>query len=432
MVGGRLFNSIAAGLGLLGICLTLPAEELSPPELFIEAELSRDNPYVQAQVEYRVRLYRSLTLSQGSLMLPEMEQMVVEQVAEAEPVDVERHGRSYRMQEQRYLLFPQKSGSLTVPAPVLSGRAAFVRGPALVMHVQPRPADQADGSWLPAHKIHLQEAWHTLEQPWHPGDLLERIITIEAEGLTGAQLPALALPVVAGMQVSHLGDEVENRISGGRLLGRRIQRQRFIAEQDGEYTLPPLRLAWWDTLADEGRESRLPGRKLLIAPLSGLSPVEPKMAPLASGQRVAAPPTVSLAFPVLWGLVGVLLIVVLRWIYGWLRSPLRQHRRAMAGLLRQVEAACFLGEASAAARGLLDWAVYQWGGSSPWTLGRLAERLGHEEAANVLWELDAALYAPRPDAWQGERLVQVVLPHLKRRRIAPAETPPRVLPPLNP
>jgi len=428
MVGGRLFNRVVVGLGLLGICLALPAEELSPPELFIEAELSPDSPYVQAQVEYRVRLYRVPTLSQGSLILPEMEQMVVEQVAEAESVDVERHGRRYLMQEQRYLLFPQKSGPLTVPAPVFSGRETFGRGPALMLHVKPRPASQPDGPWLPAHRIRLQEAWHTPEQPWQPGDLLERVITIEAEGLTGAQLPVLALPVVKGMQVSIVDDEIENRIMAGRLLGRRIQRQRFIAEQDGEYTLKPLPLAWWDTLADVGRVSSLPGRKLLIAPSPVFSPVEMRKVPAAPGPGVAEPPS----YAVLWGLMGVLLILLLRWLSGWLRSPLRQHRRAMAERLRQVEAACNRGDAPAAARGLLDWAAHGWGGSSPWTLGRLAERVEHEAVAQALWALDAALYAPRSDAWQGERFAALVLPHLRRRRITPVEKAPRVLPPLNP
>jgi hypothetical protein len=431
MVGGRLFKSITVGLGLLGIWLPLLAEE-STPELFIEAELSPTSPYVQAQVEYRVRLYRVPTLSQGSLILPEMAQMVVEQAGEAEPVDVERHGRRYLMQEQRYLLFPQRSGSLTVPAPVFSGRAAFARGPVLEIDVKPRPVGQAIAPWLPAHRIHLQETWHTPDPPWHPGDLLERVVTIEAEGLTGAQLPTLALPVVVDMQVSRLGDEVENQISEGRLLGRRIQRQRFVAEQDGEYTLPLLRLAWWDTLANEGTESTLPGRKLLIAPLPGDSPLESKKAPITSGQEVAAPPIMWLSSPVLWGLAGVLLIVLLRWLYGWLRSPVRQHRRTMMELLRQVEAACYRGDAPAVARGLLDWAAHGWGGSSPWTLGRLAARLGHEGAAKAIWELDAALYGSGSDAWQGEQFVQAVLPHLKSRRIAPGKNLPRVLPPLNP
>jgi len=427
MVGSRLFNRVVVGLGLLGICFVLSAGE-PPPELFIEAELSPDAPYVQAQVEYRIRLYRVPTLSQGSLILPEMEQMVVELVAEAESVDVERHGRRYRMQEQRYLLFPQQSGPLSVPAPIFSGRETFGRGPALMLHVKPGPDSQPDGPWLPAHRISLHEAWHAPEQPWQPGDLLERVITIEAEGLTGAQLPVLALPVVAGMQVLPVSDEVENQISEGRLLGRRIQRQRFIAEQEGEFALPSLRLAWWDTVADKGRENSLPGRRLLIAPSPVFSPVEMKKAPAVPGQDVAEQPSYS----VLWGVTGVLLILLLRWLSGWLRSPLRQHRRAMAEQLRQVEAACLRGDAQAAARGLLDWAAQGWGGSSPWTLGRLAERVEHEEVAQAIWALDAALYAPRSDAWQGERFAALVLPHLRLRRIAPGENPSRVLPPLNP
>lgn len=411
-------------LWLCGLLLAVVMPAQGAEDLYIEAVLSAHDPYIQAPVEYRIRLYRALTLSQGSLILPEQGQLVVELLGESVTEHVEREGRLYQMQEQRYLLFPQRSGRLVVEAPVFSGRQLFARGPELELEVRPRPAS-IDGPWIPAHDLALSEAWHTPDAPWRVGDLLEREITIEARGLTGAQLPVLATPRLPGMEVQELAAEVGQRIVAGQMIGWRIQRQRFLALDGGRFELPMLRLSWWALAQDEAREARLPGRTLEFMALG-------PAAPMVDGPAEAAAEAVAEAPPAIWpvALLSCLLLLLAVLGYRYALSPEVRQRRKGQRLLRQVEAACRNNDAPLAAKGLLEW-MGSCSGDRAWTLGRMAQQLD-DEAARALWALDAQLYQVSKGEWDGAGFAAKVLPMLRGRQPAHTQRSTTVLPPLNP
>jgi hypothetical protein len=399
-------------------------------DLYVEAELSPQAPYIQAPVEYRVRLYRALTLSQGSLIMPEQEQLVVEPLPELPAVEVRRDGRLYRLQEHRFLLFPQRSGRLVVEPPVFSGRQAFARGPELVLAVRPRSAMAQEGPWLPAYGLTLNERWRAPEPPWQVGDLLERVITIEAQGLTGAQLPALTVSQISGLELQELAVEVGNRIVDGQMVGWRIQRQRLLASAAGRFELPALRLAWWDLGQDMPRESRLPGRTLEFQALASM-PVSVEQGAESPAEAEVEP---SLVLSPVWLgalLFGLLVLGLSVLAYRHYLSPGGQHRRRAAALLRQIKEACHDNEPRVAARGLLAWAGHGRDPQMAWTLGHLARQL-EGEPARALWQLDACLYRPAEEVWDGARFARIVLPALKGRHLDQTRGPAMVLPPLNP
>lgn len=413
-------------LWLCGLMLVLMAPAWAVEDLFIETELSPPDPYIQAPVEYRIRLYRALTLSQGSLILPEQEQLVAELLEEVPSHNVQREGRLYQLQEWRYLLFPQRSGKLVVEAPVFSGRQAFGRGHELQLRVRPPPMG---APWIPAYGLTLSEQWRNPEPPWQVGDLLERTITIEAQGVTGAQLPALPAPAIAGMELQELGAEVSQHVVDGQLIGRRVQRQRLLASQAGRFVLPDSRLVWWDLAQDAAREAVLPGRVLEFAAIAP---------PPVSTEAVAGAPVIrgsepSFAFSSRWlvsGLAGLLLIVVGVLLHRRYLSVEGRHQYRARVFLRQVEAACRSNDAPAAAQGLLAWAAHHFG-AGLWTLGQLAQRYDGE-VARALWALDARLYRPAGGEWDGLGFVAVVLPALRGRHKAYQRRPDVELPPLNP
>jgi hypothetical protein len=413
----------------LSLLLLVSLPVLAEEDLYIEAELSPPDPYIQAPVEYSIRLYRALTLSQGSLILPEQEYLVIEPLAESTVRNVERGGRLYQVQELRYLLFPQRSGRLVIEAPVFSGRHVFGRGPELELEVRPRPVT-TDAPWIPAHGLSLSEAWRTPEPPWQVGDLLERVITIEARGVTGAQLPKLAAPGLPGMEIQELGADVGQQLVDGQLIGRRVQRQRLLASEAGRYELPELRLSWWSLDEDGPQEAQLPGRTLEFVPSATLPP-QAGGATVGLAEAVVEP---RVTIPIVWILVlsGTLLAVVLGVLaYRHYLSPAGQHRRRAAFLLRQVDIACRNNDASSAAKGLQEWALHGLGGREAWTLGRLAGQFDGE-ISESLWRLDAQLYCHTGSGWDGLQFAATVLPVLRGRHKVSAKRPAMVLPPLNP
>lgn len=406
------------------------------PDLFIEAVLHPPTAYVQSQVRYRVRLYRSSVFQQGDFVTPEIPDLVTRLVAEDEPVEVQRGGRTYQMIERRYLLYPQKSGILSLPGAVFSGRQVFARGRSLDLEV--RPAVAPGASWLPATGLTLREVWNLPEPPWHVGAHLERRVSVEARGLTGAQIPALGLSDVQGLRHQRTRVQVDERLEGFGVVGRRVEHLVYVPTRAGSLRLPGFQLSWWDLKTDTGRIAQLPGRSFRIG--AAADSVEAEGAPPISSMSGPAAQVGSTgtgtgagAFGRWFAVVaGTLLVGVLSWRFALRGISNRLRRRRILGLcLKRLQAACLSDDPRAAGHALLDWGRARWEDGQPLTLGRLAARLDDPGAAADVWRLDAAIYSRQSPPWDPEQSLRRLRKALRSRAKTRAAGPLTRLPPLN-
>ena len=88
--------------------------------VFYELELSSESVYVQSQLLLTRRLVYAdgVQLFGGQLEKPELPGAQVVELGEGKSSVVQRDGRSYGSFEQRYAIFPEQSGVLTIPATV--------------------------------------------------------------------------------------------------------------------------------------------------------------------------------------------------------------------------------------------------------------------------------------------------------------------------
>jgi BatD DUF11 like domain len=292
-----------------------PAKE----SVFIETAVESRQPYVQAADKMTVRIYSSVPLRQAVLDLPSTNDVVVEQVG-ADRHDVEvKDGQRYQVVERHYEVFPQHSGQLTLPVPVLDGqipvrdhadplagrfRGIFgdsilnnmltsfkpirVHGDALTLSVSPRPGDAGD-VWLPAHNVNLRADWQPTDPAAKVGDPVTWHLHLEAQGLTAAQLPDLnaLLKLPPGLKAYPDQPKLDNDTHGDTVVGTRDQSVALIADQPGQYAVPSFTLHWWDVDAKQAREITVPGRTLTIADAG--APTSVQSAPDTSRPADAAP-----------------------------------------------------------------------------------------------------------------------------------------------
>jgi len=179
-------------------------------EVFVEMVAEPLNPYVQQEVYVVVRLYHALTLTEGSLSNPTPPSAVVETLTDDLNYRTSLNGKDYRVIERRFVLFPERSGELEIPAVQFSGRvndnnqrdrfnSVFRRGrrvnavsEAINLKVQPQPASFSGQYWLPAKELTLKESWPQAKE-FKVGESVTRTITIESKGLLSVQLPELQL-----------------------------------------------------------------------------------------------------------------------------------------------------------------------------------------------------------------------------------------------
>ncbi len=438
-----------------------PGDE-GPADVFLEVEAEPRDPYVQAQVSYRVRIFFQ-DLSEGELADPEVEGAVVARHGEDVAYDATRQGRRYRVLERRYVLFPQRSGTLEIPAPVFVGRVpdggggprspfgsfgAFDqmfqsartirrRGEAVTLEVRPRPDAFPGEDWLPAEALTLSQEWSDGAATVRVGEPLTRTLMLQARGLEAAQLPELGLPAGAGYRSYADKPELETGAEGPHVVSRRRESHAIIPTRPGELRLPPVEVHWWSTRDDGPRTATLPGRTVAVRPAADGEVTAPAPPPAAEPRPAPPPPAVepqavSRPAPATgpWPVIAALLL--LAWLVT-LYLLVRQRRRTRppsappvadagappAAAVRALERACRQRDPHGARDALLVWAQGRWPQAPPVNLGQLAARVGPGELADLTVRLDRALYggpasaAPPAELW--ERLPAVLKAWRERR-----------------
>jgi hypothetical protein len=428
--------------------------------VFVSATLDQKQPYVQAADVLTVRLYTDQPLNQASLDLPGNSDVLVRQIGKDRQSSETRNGRSYQVVERRYLLFPQRSGKLSLDGPVLDaqvpdtrgndpfGNPAFgnifrqmpfagmmgatrplrVHGKPVELNVRPRPANVTGAYWLPAQKVTLEESWSPDGNSIYAGEPLTRHLHISAVGLTGAQLPdpAALVAVPDGVKAYPDQSKAGDAIQGDTVTGSRDQDVALIAASPGHIELPAVRLNWWDTAHDTLREITLPARTLEIlsaAAGNAVATLPAAASPAASGGpdfavRLAAEQKSGIATAVAWLWVSVALallwlLTLLAWWYTRKRArqPHPQESAAQdrpetidAGTaFNAFKQACRDNDPHAARRQLIAWAGSAWPAPPPAGLNQLSQRLGDPGLAEALRQLDRACYTGSP--WLGAALL---------------------------
>jgi len=429
--------------------------------VFLTATLDQKQPYVQAAVVLTVRLYTDQPLIQASLDLPASSDVLVKPLGKDTQSNETRNGRNYQIVERKYLLFPQRSGKLSLEGPVLDAqvqdtgsndpfgndpflgnifkqmplagmmnatRPLRLHGKPIELNVLPRPASVTGANWLPAQKVTLEESWRPDGQAVHVGEPLTRHLHIAALGLTGAQLPDLStlMSVPDGIKAYPDQSSAKDSPQGDTVLGSRDQDIALMATRPGHYELPAVRLNWWDTLHNTRREVMLPAHTLDIlsaaAGTAGVTLTPPantaaSILPNVDAQASTLEQPSKKINVTLWqwfsiGLGLLWLGTMLAWWYSRKRVPQtsageivadkKQDDVHAASAFKAFRQACRDDDPHAARKHLLAWAATAWPVQPPLGLNELARRLDDDDLAQSLRQLDRACYTG--DAWQGQSL----------------------------
>lgn len=455
------------------------AGQAGPPPVFLETEVEPTGPYLQQAVSLTVRLYAAVPLYQASLQLPASNDVLIQRLGEDRQREESRGGRSYRVVEREYLIFPQRSGELHLPGPLLDaqvpaprkrrdrrptdpatdpffrgffGRSPLagvlnetrplrLRGEAMALAVRARPDGVGGQYWLPARQLALEEAWSPDNLEARVGEPLTRRLHLKAEGLTAAQLPDLAVLARApdGLKAYPDPAAMDTAVVGDSAVGSRQQDIALVAERPGTFRLPPIRIEWWDVVADVAREAVLPGRTLRILPVPSAAPeptVEARSAPLreqatgpVSAKAADAAPATEPAGVAsrsgdhtVWSSVSLVLgLLWLATFAAWWHerrvrrvaaeaTPSTARTSRVAGnpvtFRRAFQHACQNDDPRGARHALLEWGRACWPEAPPLGLSALGRRFDDPQMGELLKELDRACYGG--GGWRGATLASAL------------------------
>jgi hypothetical protein len=428
-----------------------PNQASQQAPVFVEATLDKNSVYVQAQAVLTLRIYHSVSLFDDSSLSPlEIPEARVEKLGESRTYEKLINGIRHGVIETRYALYPQQSGTLVIPPQTFSatlvqpsgdgpssnepgtpfgpqpGKVMRISSPQLPLTVKAKPANYpANAPWLPARSINLAESWSP--EPGHSqvGDSLTRTITLQVEGLSGAQIPPLPATEVSSLRRYPDQPKLANLISERGLIGTREEREALVPNRPGAIDLPSVDVVWWNTFEDHLEHTTLPARTLQISINPGLAVDTPVNGDL-NGVTVIGPPVWPWQMSTLFFAFTTLVGFVLWWRARWQPAVARaaQTGPSPRTVLDDLKRASQANDPHATRQALDAWARQQ-----PETLADMAARF--IPLSDALDGLNGALYSETGQLWLGEQLWRAV------RTLPPAEhiqgpTGEQSLPPLYP
>jgi hypothetical protein len=404
------------------------------PLVSFEAELDRDNVYVQGQAILILRIQQAINLDSRSVTELTLDNAFIKQL-EQKSFQRTIEGRPWLVHEIRYAIFPEQSGELEIPSQTFSaretqprrsmfdlgnsGRQITRRTEALTIKVLPRPGKFPGDTWLPARKVEIAESWSTPPEQLRVGESATRRITISGEGLQGAQLPPILFPATSGLKYYPDQPVISDGELATGLVGSREDSAALVPTREGDYSIPEIRIPWWDTESGVVRYAVLPARNVTVAASLDASapPIIPSPAVAPAFDTTPITVKANEENGSLWkvlagfstaGWVVTLLLFMRRGTTTRKRTSIDEENLEEAAAFKQLLAACASERATNARRCLITWASTLLAEKSIHSLDQVESEFGDAELSAELKIIEDSLYSSNATGWDGTGLTQIV------------------------
>lgn len=420
-------------------------------DIFISTELSSKDIYVQQLVTLTVKLHVGVQLQRGSLTEPNLPGATIEQVGKDQESDNIVNGKRYRVIERTYAITPEQSGDLVLDTPMFAGdimvqskrRSGFlsfgetkpvnVLGEKISLKIRPIPDSfpiDKNNSWLPSELLSLHQEWQPDPNEFKVGEPITRTITLTAVGLGKAQLPEIIMDAPANLKIYPDQAELHSNLTKERLISQKRQNFAIVASRAGEYTLPKITIAWWNTITNKYQQATLPEQKIIIKP----NPDAPQHLAnnisnnniAQNGQTLSTPQSTTAQTIIVekdsylqWLFLGLWLFTAIAWIMHVIylkrtgiaktEPTIKKANNHYLALM----AACKTNNADQVINLILPWLnnlASNKNGLEISTLSDAITQIGNEDFTHAINEVQQHLYgkSTADNNWRGERLLKEI------------------------
>ena len=281
-------------------------------ELFLEIEVNKDSLYVQEQLLFSIRLFYTINGIRNPVFTEiDIPDTVTQLIGSPNQYEKIIDGQRYGVYEKRYVIFPQKSGSLDIPDILFRGEVtdgsssfvfrnlntrritAFIEGRTIDVVERP-PSAEILPTWLPVTDLVMEESFSRPLSDLKVGDTFVRTIKMTANGVDGAVLPPFSPSNIQGFNTYPDPAKIERRFVNGSIVGERIESSTLVVLEDGNLSIPAIKIDWWNVDSDRLDSTIVQETMLRILPLQGIAPSELAVPSTESIEDLlAAPPEIS-------------------------------------------------------------------------------------------------------------------------------------------
>ena len=250
-------------------------------EVFWITKVDRQEQYVHGGIHVERKLYYSNNVTlvrmgrRGGIPAPDdVDDAHIVNLGNQNDDWAPLNGRTYRVYTQEFVIFAEKSGTLSLPQTSVTANididdgsvTAAVHTESHELTILPRPEEYPAGSpWLPASNVVISDDLGELNlSNLVVGDSFSRQITIEALDSFSTGIPGIEMELPDGMRSYPTNPDFRNEILGNKIIGSRTDEHAFVVTRAGEYRIPDTELVWWNTDTKEVERSIIPGRTFIV------------------------------------------------------------------------------------------------------------------------------------------------------------------------
>lgn len=420
--------------------------------LLLTAEVDEPNPFVNQQVLYTVKLYNSRQLIDAEYRAPEIKDGLLIALGKNRQYQTTKNGQVYEVEEQRYVIFPQKSNVIKINPPSFKAtvfdalpRVINIQAKATTLHVKPAPEAYRNKGWLPAKAVSLSENYDRATDGIMQGTTLVRTLTLRVEGVPAQLLPAFEFAKTSQFDTYYDKPIENNSYYNKGILGTITVNITYLFNKPGRVVIPAVEIPWFNTVTEKEEKAFLPSVTLNVKASSIVQPndqavsakqdkppataIKPQKKRQLLQQRENSNEGEGKGNTMPWSLVlGLIFIGLATLIMRWIRRNFHQPTNRL--LLKRLRNACMTNQPQAARIALLTWANQQWPDREIVSLEDISKSIDDSNLQSQLNLLLQALYYPGQQPWLGRELWLSVKYYKKAKKRYNKKRD--GLPPLNP
>lgn len=253
-------------------------------KIYTETAVDKNKVFTQQQVIVSWRLVSRAGTPEVQFTPPHIDGVIAKDLGSHAYTRASANGGSSEwVIEQRYALFPQHSGKITIPSQTFqavvnqsqqqfSGMLFSVPTQVALdteeqyIDVMTPPASNHP-FWLPASSVDISQQISGLNQQSQAtvGTAFTRTIHTQAQGLSAEQLPDINTQA-NGFKVYAEKPTFDNKAAQQGNIGTREDRMAIIPTQAGKLVLPAIHIPWYDVNTNQWREAVLPESTIEVLP----------------------------------------------------------------------------------------------------------------------------------------------------------------------
>ncbi len=384
-------------------------------DIIVTTEVLPETQYMQAQLVYILRVYSHKKIEHGQFADFNIDGAEVKKLGKIKNFVDKFEGTHYQVIEQRYAIFPENSGFLNIPSINFIGLIQeFTAGslealfnppkeikqnfPSKILEIKSKPSNFKDDRWLPAQDFILNQSWQLKSSNFKVDEPISLTLTIQAKGLREAQLPNLSIPHIDGLKVYPQSSKLEQHFQDDWLISKKQQLIHLVPKKPGNYILPTIKIAWWDTVNQKRRYAILPAHLINVA---------------TNNQEFV----INNNF---WFFTSIILAILLIVIILFNNINITKNNNSEPKIIKTTTAikalkqACKQNDPQQAKQALCNWAAIRWSTMPTYNLVSIADKFDDTEIKAQLLELDRLFYAEEKIAWDGKLFWSVMSKNINK------------------